>query len=144
MYKDQSKDVSKDAVELPQIRFPIKGTKNATEQAADRDDMEKLTKIVEGAFKAIANATGLSEKEVRHAMEDVHVDMLKDVLKDDTHADVLRKAIQEAIKTISLATDLDTEQISDIFSAKRDASLNDIVSRLHDRTQTSREKFGSF
>ncbi|HEY8887762.1 MAG TPA: hypothetical protein VIM35_04680, partial [Gallionella sp.] len=74
---------------------------------------------------------------------DIHVDMLKDVLKEDIHEDVLKESIQEAIKSISLATDLDTEQITDIFSAKRDANLDDIVIQLHDRMQVNRDKFGS-
>jgi hypothetical protein len=143
MYKDQVKEVSTDAAELPQIRFPIKGTKNATELAADKDDIEKLGKVVAGAFGAIASATGLSEKEVLHVLEDIHVDMLKDVLKEGIDVDVLKNGIQEAIKTISLATALDTEQITEVFTAKRNTSLNDIVNRLHDRSQLNREKFGT-
>lgn len=143
MYKDQVKEVLKEPVELPQIRFPVKGTKNATELAADQVDIEKLTKIVAEAFGAIANATGLSEKEVLHVIEDTHVEMLKDVLKDGINMDALKEGIQEAIKNISLATGLDTEQISDIFTAKKNTNLKDIVSRLHDGGQVNREKFGN-
>lgn len=143
MYKDQAKEVLKEPVELPQIRFPVKGTKNAAELAADQVDIEKLTKIVAEAFGAIANATGLSENEVLHVIEDTHVEMLKDVLKDGINVDVLKEGIQEAIKNISLATGLDTEQISDIFTAKKNTNLKDIVSRLHDSSQVNREKFGN-
>ncbi len=69
MYKDQK--VSSDAVDLPQIRFPVKGTMTAEEMAGEQDDINKLTKIVEDAFGAIANATGLSNKEVLDIMEDL-------------------------------------------------------------------------
>jgi len=134
MNKSQDKEFLKEPVDLPQIRFPIRGTKTATERAADQDDINKLSKVVEQAFGAIAKAEGISEKEVLHVIEDIHVDMLKNVPKE---------SIQEAIKSISLATDLDTEQITDIFSAKRDSNLNDIVIQLHDRMQVSRDKFGS-
>ncbi len=142
MYKDQVTEVSTDAVDLPQIRFPVKGRKNAAELAGEQDDIKKLTKIVADAFGAIANATGLSEKEVLHVIEDIHVEMLKDVLKGGIHMDVLKKGIQDAIKVIALATDLDTQQISEIFTAKKNTNINDIVSRLHDKSQTNRWKFG--
>jgi hypothetical protein len=69
--------------------------------------------------------------------------MLKDVLKEGVNVDVLKTAVQEAIKQISLATALDTQQITDIFSAKRDTNLNDIVSRLHDRSQANRDTSGN-
>ena len=143
MNKNQDKEFLKEPVDLPQIRFPIRGTKTATERVADQDDIKKLSKIVKEAFGAIAKAAGISEKEVLHVIGGIHVDMLKNVLKEDIHADVLKESIQEAIKSISLATDLDTEQITDIFSAKRDANLNDIVIQLHDRMQVNRDKFGS-
>jgi hypothetical protein len=150
MHKDQITKGSSDAVDLPQIRFRVRGAMNADDLAGEQDDIKKLTKIVEDAFGAIANATGLSDKEVLHVMEDLHVDMLKDVLKEGIHADklmegvdmeVLEKGIQDAIKVISLATDLDTQQISDTFTEKKNTNINDIVSRLHDRSQTNREKF---
>jgi hypothetical protein len=133
---------TKDALELPQIRFPIRGTETEAELAAEQGDIEKLSKIVARAFGAIANATRLSAKEVLHAIEDSHVDMLKDVLKDGNQVDGLKNGIQEAIKDISLATGLDTAQISDIFSAKKDTNLNDIVNRLYKSGQVNRAKFG--
>jgi len=142
MNKNQDKEFIKEPADLPQIRFSIRGTKTETERAADQDDIKKLSKVVEEAFGAIAKAAGISEKEVLRVIGDIHVDMLKDVLKEGIHADVLKESIQEAIKSISLATGLDTKQITDIFSAKRDSNLNDIVIRLHDRTQISKDKFG--
>lgn len=143
MNKDQAKDASNDTAELPQIRFPIRGTKTAEELSAEQADIETLSKYVEETFKEISNATGLSEQEVLHVLEDDHVEFLKDVLKDHVDADVLRKAIQEAIKKISLATDLDTEQITHVFTRYKNTTLNDIVIRLRARSQASREKFGN-
>jgi len=138
MNKNQGKKVSTDTVDLPQIRFPDKRTMSVPDRAGEHDDMEKLSKIVEGSFKAIASATGLSEREVIHAIEDTHVDMLKDVLKEGINVDVLKEGIREAIKNIALATDLDTEQITDIFSAKKGTNRKDIVSRLYGSMRASR------
>jgi hypothetical protein len=138
MNKNQDKEFLKDPANLPQIRFPDERSMSLPDPAGDLDDIEKLSKIVEGSFKAIASATGLSEKEVLHAIENTHVDMLKDVLKDVINVDVLKEGIREAIKNIALATDLDTEQITDIFSAKKGTNLKDIVSRLYDSMRASR------
>ena len=55
---------TKDELELPQIRFPIRGAKTEAELADEQEDREKLNKIVARAFGAIANATGLSDKDV--------------------------------------------------------------------------------
>jgi hypothetical protein len=143
MNKDQVKEVSTDTVDLPNIRFPAKRTMSVPDPVGDHDDIEKLSKIVEGSFKAIASATGLSEKEVLNAIEDTHVDMLKDVLKDAINVDELKEGIQQAIKNIALATSLDTEQITDVFTAKKGTNLNDIVSRLYDSMRASRAKFGN-
>ena len=143
MNKDQVKEVSTDTVDLPNIRFPAKRTMSVPDPAGEHDDIEKLSKIVEGSFKAIASSTGLSEMEVLNAIEDTHVDMLKDVLKDAINVDELKEGIQQAIKNIALATSLDTEQITDVFTAKKGTNLNDIVSRLYDSMRASRAKFGN-
>jgi hypothetical protein len=129
-------------LELPQIRFPIRGKETKAELAAEQDDIEKLIKIVESAFGAIGRVTGLSDKAVLNAIEDTHAEMLKDVLKDGVQVDELKDGIQEAIKVISLATALDTAQISEIFSAKKDTNINDLSTRLYKSGQANRAKFG--
>ena len=143
MYKDPVTEVSTDTEDLPQIRFPAQRTMNEPDPAADKDDIKKLNMIVAKSFEAIANATGLSEKEVLRAIKDTDVEMLGDVLKDGVNVDALKEGIQEAIKKISLATALETGQITEIFAAKKDANLDDIVMRLHHRAQTNRGKFGN-
>lgn len=129
-------------LELPQIRFPIRGDESEAELAAEQDDIVKLTRLIERAFDDIADATGLSAKEVLRSIENTHVDMLDDVLKGDTSAENLRKGIQEAIKVISLATDLDTAQITEIFSAQKGCNIDDLANRLYKGGQINRSKFG--
>ncbi len=141
MNKDQVKEASKDKAELPQIRVRGEGAQSTSDRAAEQVDIDKLSKYVKQAFEEIANATGLSEKEVLHVVEDIHVEMVKDVPEDNI---ALKKAIQEAIKKISLATNLDTEQITHVFSEKKNTNLNDIISRLHVRSQDNRENFVSY
>ena len=151
MHKDPITKISPDEVDLPQIRFPVNRPMTAEEVAGEQDDIKKLTKIVEDALGAIANATGLSDKEVLQVMENLHVHMLKDVqeaipadmLKKGVDIEVLEEGIQDAIKVISLATDLETRLISDTFTEKKNTNINDIVSRLHSRSQTNRESFGN-
>jgi hypothetical protein len=133
---------TKDELELPQIRFPIRGKETKAELAAEQIDIEKFIKVVERAFGAIAKATGLSDRGVLHAIEETNVEMQKDVLKDGINVDALRDGIQEAIKVISLATALDTAQISDIFTAKKDTNIKDLVNRLYRSGQANRAKFG--
>ncbi len=138
-----TEEVLKEPVELPQIRFPVKGAKNAEDVAGEKDDIAKLNKIVAEAFGAIEEATGLSEKEVLRVIKDTDVEMLKDVMKDDINVEALKEGVQESIKKISLATALETAQISEIFTAKQDADLDDIVNRLQHRAQTNRDTFGN-
>ncbi len=130
MNEDQVKEVTKDAVELPQIRVPVRGTKNAVDLATEQVDIKKLNKFVEKAFGEIANVTWISEKEMLHVIKDIH-------------ADVVKQANQEAIKKISLATALDTEKITHVFAEKKNTSLNDTFSRLNKRSQDSIESLGS-
>ncbi len=141
MNKDQVKGDSKDKADLPQIRVRGEGAQSASDLAAEQIDIDRLSKFVKQAFEEIVNASGLTEKEVLHVVEDIHVEMVKDVPEGNI---ALKKAIQEAIKKISLATNLDTEQITHVFSEKKNTNLNDIVSRLHIRSQDNRENFVSY
>ena len=74
-------------------------------------------------------------------IKDTDVEMLEDVIKDNANLDELREGIQEAIKIISLATGLSTSQISDIFTEKKDDSLDGMVNRLYYKGQAVRDIF---
>ncbi|KXS33176.1 MAG: hypothetical protein AWT59_0733 [Candidatus Gallionella acididurans] len=143
MNKDPVEEVLKEPAELPEIRFPVKRRQIGEGFADNKDDIEKLGKFVAEAFAEIASATGLSDKEVLRVIKDTDVEMLGDVLKDGTNVDALKEGIQEAIKKISMAVDLDTKQISEIFIEKKDAGLDDIVTRLYNKGQANRAKFGN-
>ena len=141
MEKDQFTAASVDVADLPEIRFATKGAMTDTEKADEQANIEKLYKLVEMSFKAIASSTGLSDQEVLHVIKDTDVEMLEDVIKDNANLDELREGIQEAIKIISLATGLSTSQISDIFTEKKDDSLDGMVNRLYYKGQAVRDIF---
>jgi hypothetical protein len=100
----------------------------AEEEAAEREDIKKLGKVVEGAFESVAKLTRLSLQEVLHILEEVDVAKLK-------------QATQEAIKTIADSTDLDTANIIAIFMANRDAGIDDIVIRLREESHVHRARW---
>ena len=141
MEKDQLTAASVDTADLPEIRFATKGAMTDTEKADEQTNIEKLHKLVERSFKTIASSTGLSDQEVLHVIKDTDVEMLEDVIKDGANLDELREGIQEAIKIVSLATGLSTSQISDIFTEKKDDTLDGIVNRLYYKGQAARDIF---
>ena len=99
----------------------------AEEQVADQEIVKKLGKLVEESFESVAKLTKLSVHEVLHIIEEVDVTQLK-------------QATYEAIKKISNATDLHSAQITAIFLANKDASIDDIVNRLHEKSRENRHR----
>ena len=99
----------------------------AEEEAAEQEDIKKLGKVVDGAFESVGKLTKLSVHEVLHIIEEVDVGQLK-------------KAVQEAIKKIADSTDLDGPRIIAIFMANKDASIDDIVNRLHQQSKENRHR----
>ena len=99
----------------------------AEEEAAEREIIKKLGKVVQEAFESVAKLTRLPVQEVLHIIEEVDVAQLKQVT-------------QEAIKKIADATDLDRANIVAIFMANRVASLDDIVNRLHEQSRVNRHR----
>jgi|SRR5450755_1528489 hypothetical protein len=99
----------------------------AEEEVADQEIVKKLGKIVEESFESVAKLTKLPVQEVLHIIEEVDVTQLK-------------HATSEALKKISDATDLHTAQITAIFLANRDASIDVIVNRLHEQSRVNRHR----
>lgn len=142
MKSDQITAASIDTDDLPGIRLP-KRNMTDTEKVDNQANIEKLKKLVEASFQAIASSTGLTDEEVLRVIKDTDVEMQKEVLKDGANMDELREGIQESIKIISLATGLDTSQISDVFIAEKNDTLDGIVHRLYYKGQTVRDFFAN-
>lgn len=117
----------------------------AEDRALDRVDMEKLVRVVNEAVAAIAVSTSLPAHEVLGILESIHVEMVGDIkaalmAMGEKKMDVakLSRAIEKAIASISHATDLDTNEITTIFSKKPGASVEDVVCRLHEQSRVDR------
>ena len=123
----------------------------AEDMVLDRVDVEKLVRVVNEAVSAIAVSTNLPADEVLDILESIHVEMvseLKTALKamsDERARKVdavkMSRAIEKAIASISHATDLDTDEITTIFSKKPGASVEDVVHRLHEQSRADRGSY---
>lgn len=120
----------------------------AEDMALDRVDVEKLVRVVNDAVAAIAVSTNLPANEVLDILENVHVEMVSELettlmamaekRTDKVDVAKMSRAIEKAIASISHATDLDTDEITTIFSKKPGASVEDVVCRLHEQSRVDR------
>jgi uncharacterized hydantoinase/oxoprolinase family protein len=120
-----------------------------TAAGPDKRDIEKLGNVIKEAVMSISNASSLSADEVLDLLEKVHVEMVRELqgrvesLEDRGEIRrvdpvTLSNAIEEAIEVIATATDLDTEEITDIFTAEPGASVDNIVHRLRAKSTHNR------
>lgn len=131
-----------------------------TTQQAERMDFEKmyietLEKYVTKTVSTMAASTSLQPSEALSLLESINVEMLGELnneietIKNNSNNENVRHAgaeklsleIEKAIKAISLATDLSTDEITTIFSNKAGASLVDVSYRLHRQSAHNRESF---
>jgi uncharacterized protein YjbJ (UPF0337 family) len=87
--------------------------------AAEQTDLDKLAAIVSEVFSPV---TRLTDRPVEEVMS--HADQID--------SPELKEAVEEAIRKISTATGLHSEQIVDLFKEKRSSNVN-IVGALHAR-----------
>lgn len=120
-----------------------------TSNPSERVDMQKLGTVVENAVRSISAKTSLAENEVLDILEKVRVTMVGELRRaveileargmiqavDESR---LSAAIEEAIEEISNATDLNTDEITEVFTKEEGASLEHIVFRLRARSVLDR------
>jgi len=101
----------------------------------------------------MATSISLQPSEALNLLEGIHVEMLGELnykieaIKNNSNnanvkhigAEKLSWEIEKAIKAISVATDLNTDEITSIFSNTPDASLEDVSYRL--RRQSAHDRF---
>lgn len=92
------------------------------------DDLNKLNKFVEHEIDELAHKTHLSLNELMEIIEEVNIVKL-------------HEAAHEALRRISYAVDLTPAQIYEVFTDHRDAPLEDLVKRLHEKSSENRAKF---
>lgn len=119
------------------------------ELAFEKANLGKLDKVVNDAITAISTKTSLPVSEVREIMGNVRVELVGEIrgvidtlgnLNAVKHADAakLSSAIEDAIESIANATDLDTDEITEIFTKEAGASVEDVVSRLYAKSKADR------
>src|SRR5208283_533041 len=101
------------------------------------ENFKKLNKFVDQTISTMATSTNLQPNEALSILENIQVEMvseLRDAVEMLEDADVepnsldpekLSWEIEKVIEAISFATDLNTEEITTIFSKKQGASLAD-------------------
>lgn len=112
----------------------------------ERMNAEKLGMIVNGSIKAVSVMNNITKSEVVEILEKIHVTAVGEVqqavenLGGIEGIDVIRLAvgIEETIKSISDMTNLNAGEITEIFTKKDGAPVEDIVSRLHAKSKAVR------
>lgn len=123
----------------------------AEDMAMARIDVEKLVRVVNEAVAAVAVSANLPASEVLDILENIHVEMVGELettlmsmgekRKGKVDTAKLSRAIEKAIASISWATDLDTDEITTIFSKKPGASVEDVAHRLHEKSRVDRADY---
>lgn len=109
-------------------------------------DIDRLGMIVNESIQAFSITTHLAQNEVVEILGKINVGMLDEVqaavdnLKGIEGIDTVRiaVAIEETMKAISATTNLGTDEISDILTEKNWATVEDIVSRLYEKSRAIR------
>lgn len=129
-------------------------TKQQSERwAFEKMDIKKLNQFVDQTISTMAVSTNLQPSEALDILENIQIEMVGE-LRDAVEAlgnvkeaakrvdpEKLSWEIEKAIEAISVATDLDTDEITTIFSMKPGASLADVSFRLHKQSAHDRMSF---
>ena len=117
--------------------------------ASERMDMEKLAGVLNDAITAISGKTGLPENDVLDILEKVRVARVGDLrhavrsLEDQgaipaVDPGLLGMALEEAILAIADATDLSTDEITDVLTMERGATFDHVIMHLRTRSCVGR------
>lgn len=90
----------------------------------------KLNKVVMDSFMMISRETGYSTDEIIETLTSVNLRKLHD-------------SVEEAMRQISEAVDLNRDEIYDVLCSKRHTDMADIVSRLHQKSRMDRGNLSS-
>ena len=118
------------------------------------ENIKKLSKFVDRTISSLATSTNLRPNEVLSILENIQVKMvgeLRDAVEEIEDIDIVESnrvdpeklswEIERVIEAISFATDLNTEEITTIFSNKPGASVADVSYRLHKQSAHDRASF---
>jgi hypothetical protein len=128
-------------------------TQQSDRMAFEKMDIEKLEKFVNETVSTMASSANIQPSEALNILENIQVEMmgeLRSAVKAlGSENEVVSRVdpaklsweIEKAIGAISNATDLNTDEITTIFSNKPGASLADVAYRLHAQSAHDRVSF---
>ncbi len=108
-----------------------------------KTDIERLGMIVNESIKSFSITTHLAQNEVVEILGKINVEALDEVqaavenLKGIEGIDTVRivVAVEETIKAIAATTNLDTDEILKILTARNGTTVENIVYRLHEMSR---------
>ncbi len=117
--------------------------------AMERQDMEKLEKVIKEAISSVSSSTGLSESEVMDVFWNVRVQMtseLRSAISSLQQQGVIKQtdpvklalAMEHAIRMIAEATDLNTDELTDMFTRLKGASWEKFIARIRTKSRMDR------
>ncbi len=108
-------------------------------------DVSKLHDLLDESISLVADATHLAREDIVDLLEHMHVDRVADLKPTimgmsqfDGIAEPLSDGIAGMIHNLAEATDLDTDEITSVFCEKSDAGLDDVVTRLREKSRSNR------
>lgn len=120
------------------------------EDHMERTDVSKLHDVIQESIQSVSEATHLDTQEVVGLLEKVRVDRVSEVKSAiselggyETVSEPLSSGIEMVIHTISIATDLDTDSITEILTERDDAEFDDLVFRLREKSRSNRWNLGA-
>lgn len=128
-------------------------TQQSERMAFEKVEIERLEKFVNETVSTMAASTNLEPSEALDILENIQVEMVGELRDAITvlgngketvkrvDPEKLSWEIEKAIEAISVATDLNTDEITTIFSDKPGASLADVSYRLHVQSGHDRVSF---
>lgn len=131
-------------INTPCKQAPAKPQENLN--VLERINVEKLGMIVNGSIKAVSVMNNITRNDVLGILGKIHVTTICGVqkavenLEGIESVDVIRLAvgIEETIKSISDMTNLNAGEITEIFTKKDGAPVEDIVSKLYAKSKAVR------
>ncbi len=116
-----------------------------TAREQETADVSKLHDLLDESISFVSEATHLAREDIVDLLEHMHVERVADLKPTIMEmsqfggiAEPLSDGIAGMIHNLAEATDLDTDEITSVFCEKCDAGLDDVVSRLREKSRSNR------
>ena len=115
------------------------------EDPMERVDISKLQDVFRESLMDVSASTNLEMLEIVEILENIRVEKVGEIRKAvenlgkyDEKVEPLSMGLEKVIEATSVATDLNTDEITEILTEKSDASVEDLVLRLHEKSKHDR------